>query len=130
MDREFTPDEQRIIDFHQQLIALSDSTEVAGRYILLGPDGTPVANGTLSAADLETATDALTSVNAYRAATDESTDLPPVPTVDLDPGLEAELEEYCIGLDAEFLMDLASQDTNSAVAAFDEITAQWDGGEL
>ncbi|MFB7312959.1 hypothetical protein [Streptomyces sp. NPDC056192] len=46
---------------------------------------------------------------------------------DIDPLLEAEFEEYCIGLDTDFLMSMAAQDPHQAVAAFDEITRE---GEL
>lgn len=45
----------------------------------------------------------------------------------IDPILEAELEEYCIGLDTDFLVQMAAQDPKAAVAAFDEITSDVDG---
>lgn len=43
----------------------------------------------------------------------------PPPRTPLDPNLEAELEEHCIGLDTDYLVSL---DRREAVAAFDEIT--------
>jgi hypothetical protein len=46
---------------------------------------------------------------------------------DIDPLLEQDLEEHCIGLDTDFLMSMAAQDPHRAVAAFDEITRE---GEL
>lgn len=55
----------------------------------------------------------------------------PVPAPELvriDPVLEAEFEEYCIGLDTDFLVEMAAQDPMAAVAAFDEITSDTDGG--
>jgi hypothetical protein len=129
MDRQPTPEQQALLNLYAQLLKLSDDTTVAGRFILLGTDGAIVANGTLTASDIDAATTALTLFNEAKAATEEATRPTPdsVPAVALDPALENQLEEYCIGLDAEFLMQLAEQDPNAAVAAFDEITAQWDG---
>lgn len=47
-------------------------------------------------------------------------------SADIDPLLEAEFEEYCIGLDTDFLVQMAAEDPKAAVAAFDEITADGD----
>ncbi len=128
---QYTPEELALLKLYEQFLKLSNDTQIAGRFILLGPDGAVVATGSLAGRDIEAATAALTSLNDAKTATEESTRPDPfTPTVALDPALEAEFEEHCIGLDPEFLMDLAEQDPNRAVAAFDDITSQWDGGDL
>jgi hypothetical protein len=133
-DREYTPDEQRLLDLYHQIIALSDDETVAGRFILLGPDGVIVAHGSLAARDIEAATDALASVNAASSASEESTGhavYAALPKVHIDQALENELEEYCIGLDTDHLIGLAAQDRAAAVAEFDEITSDIDAdGDL
>lgn len=117
----------RLLAFLEQILEISPDPENAGRIQLLGPTGEFIGDATLSARDFDIVTDALARLNAAKDATTQSAPPAHVPTVSIDKGLEAELEEYCIGLDTDFLMDLAGQDPNSAVAAFDEITAQWDG---
>ncbi|MFF8910623.1 hypothetical protein [Streptomyces olivaceoviridis] len=112
-----------ILDLLAAFLGLSDDTENAGRLMLLGPTGTFVGDASLSTRDMQIAIKALEAAKALNHAT-RGLDLP---GDQLDPALENELEEHCIGLDTEFLMDLAAQDPNSAVAAFDEITTQWDG---
>ncbi|AKZ60721.1 hypothetical protein SAM23877_p012 (plasmid) [Streptomyces ambofaciens ATCC 23877] len=115
----------RLMALIEQILGLSQDTEVAGRIMLLGPTGQFIGDASLSTADLEAATEALAQWNATKAAHQET--LPPAPTVAVDPVLEAELEEYCIGLDAGFLMQVAQEDPNCAVAAFDEAVSDWDG---
>jgi hypothetical protein len=132
-ERDYTPAEMRLLELHQQLLALSENTEVAGRYILLAPDGTITAAGSLSAPDIDAATDALIAVNVFRAATVEASGravYDAMPKTPIDPALENELEEYCIGLDTEHLVALAAQDREAAVAEFDEVTSDVneDGG--
>lgn len=131
MDRE-QPNENdlRLIAFAEQLLALSQDPSIAGRFLLLGPTGQVVAEAALSASDLEDATRFLAQGNAAKAAHEDTTqpalvpDFPPapVPTVPVDPALEAELEEYCIGLDTDYLIDLAAHDPQKAVHAFDLVT--------
>ncbi|WP_330328205.1 hypothetical protein [Streptomyces pseudovenezuelae] len=126
-EREFTPQEAALFDLLTEIVGLSDDTENAGRIMVLGPDGKFIGDASLSARDIQIAAKALAAARAFTEATKDIE--VPAETV-LDPVLEQDFEEHCIGLDPEFLMDLASEDPNSAVAAFDEITSQWDGGEL
>lgn len=126
MDREFTPQEAALFDMLTELVGLSDDTENAGRIMFLGPNGQFVGDAVLSARDIAIATKALAAARAFTEAT-KGIEFPADAT--LDPVLEQDFEQHCVGLDPEFLMDLASEDPNSAVAAFDEITAQSDGGE-
>lgn len=65
--RGFSDDELRLYDLLQQFLALSADESVAGRIILLGPDGTIVGDATLATADIEAATDALLRMNVQRA---------------------------------------------------------------
>ncbi|QLJ06831.1 hypothetical protein HZZ00_38030 (plasmid) [Streptomyces sp. NEAU-sy36] len=113
-----------ILDLLNAFLGLSDDTENAGRLMLLGPTGAFIGDASLSTQDMQIAIKALAAAKALTEAT-KGMDLPG--DTPLDPALENELEEHCIGLDTEFLMELAAQDPNSAVAAFDEITTQWDG---
>lgn len=123
MDRE-QPNENdlRLIAFAEQLLALSQDPSIAGRFLLLGPTGQVVAEAALSASDLEDATRFLAQGNAAKAAHEDTTPPAPVPAVPVDPALEAELEEYCIGLDTDYLIDLAAHDPRKAVHAFDLVT--------
>ncbi|MGQ4437881.1 hypothetical protein ACN6LI_003246 [Streptomyces violaceoruber] len=130
----------RLIAFMEQILNLSQDTDIAGRIMLLGPTGEFIGDASLSPADLEAATRFLAQGNAAKAAHEDTVPPAPVPTVPVDPALEAELEEYCIGLDTDFLMGLAADDPRRAVAAFDlvwepapkeqiqaEDTSDWDG---
>jgi hypothetical protein len=129
-DRDYTPDEMRLVELYHQLIALSDDKTVAGRFILLGPDGAIIANGSLAARDIEAATLALAALNEAKAATEESTGhavYAALPKVPIDQDLENELEKYCIGLDTDHLFGLAAQDQAAAVAEFDQITSDVEG---
>jgi hypothetical protein len=66
MGRELTPEEQALLNLYTEMVKLSDDTTVAGRFIFLAPDGRIVANGSLAPRDIEAATEALASVNAYK----------------------------------------------------------------
>jgi len=126
-DRPTNEPQPLLVDLLSAFLGLSGDTDNAGRIMLLGPTGAFVGDATLSARDMQIAIKALAAASALIEAT-QGLDLPG-DTV-LDPALEDELEEYCIGLDADDLMELAAQDPNSAVAAFDEITSQdEDGGQ-
>jgi len=127
MEREFTPQEAALFDMLTEIVGLSDDTENAGRIMVLGPDGKFIGDAVLSARDITIATKALAAARAFTEAA-KGIEFPADAT--LDPVLEQDLEEHCIGLDTDFLMGMAAEDPNGAVAAFDEITTQWDGGEL
>lgn len=79
----------------------------------------------------EALTDAVSAVADYAAAMPADYEANAKPrTADntvIDPLLEQDLEEHCIGLDTDYLMSVAAQDPHQAVAAFDEITRE---GEL
>lgn len=113
-----------ILDLLNAFLDLSGDTENACRLLFLGPTGAFVADASLSIGDMQTTIKALTAAKALTEAT-AGLNLPG--HTPLDPALEAELEEYCIGVDADFLMDLAAEDPNSAVAAFDEVTSDIEG---
>jgi hypothetical protein len=82
-DRSFSNDELRLYELMQQFLALSDSKDVAGTIILIGPKGTIVGDATLSAADIEAAADALLKLNIQRAdGLDPAA--APLPEVDAD----------------------------------------------
>lgn len=140
-DRDFNPDDIRLVDLLRQLQALSpEGAETAGRIILRDANGAYVGEALVDSKALEAAAAALQSVNDVHASDiaeaqrealadiDGAPAGPAAPTVDLDPMLQAELEEHFIGLDADHLMAMAASDTNAAVAEFDEITAE--DGEL
>jgi len=127
MEREFTPQEAALFDMLTEIVGLSDDTENAGRIMVLGPDGKFIGDAALSPRDILIATKALAAARAFTEAA-KGIAFPADAT--LDPVLEQDFEEYCLGLDPDFLMDMAAEDPNSAVAAFDEITTQSDGGEL
>lgn len=110
-----------LVDLIAGFLGLSDDTENAGRILVLGPTGTFIGDVKLSKRDVQIATQALMAAQALTEAT-RGMNLPG--DTHVDPALENELEEHCIGLDTDMLMDLAAQDPNRAVAAFDEITAQ------
>ncbi|MEU8469566.1 hypothetical protein AB0F30_16860 [Streptomyces sp. NPDC029006] len=80
----FSNEEMRLAELLHQFLALSDDQDVAGRLIFRGPKGEYIGETTLSARDIEAATDALTSVNAYRADLEEAGLKPeaPLPKVD------------------------------------------------
>ena len=81
----FSNEEMRLAELLHQFLALSDDQDVAGRLIFRGPKGEYIGETTLSTRDIEAATDALTSVNAYRADLEEAGLKPeaaPLPKVD------------------------------------------------
>ncbi|MEU5976349.1 hypothetical protein [Streptomyces sp. NPDC047315] len=125
--REFSADDVRLVDLLRLLQELSpEGAATACRITLRDAAGDYVGEALLDSRALEAAVEALASLVAYR---DAGVDGPlPValtelePDDDLDPRLEADLEEYCIGLNCGELMGLAAADPARAVAAFDEIT--------
>lgn len=120
-DRPISDQDMNLLDLLGEFIGLSDDIDSAGRIMILGPTGKFIGDATLSARDIRVATAALT---AARALTDATHGLAMPSNNQIAPELEADLEEHCIGLDADFLMEMAAQDPNSAVAAFDEIASQ------
>lgn len=108
-----------ILDLLSAFLNLSEDTENAGRIMLLGPTGAFVGDASLSTRDMQIAVKALAAAKALTEAT-KGMDLPGETTV--DPVLEAELENYCIGLDADDLMEMAAElGPAAAVDAFDLI---------
>lgn len=118
-DRPISQQETNLLDLLAEFIGLSDDTDSAGRIMILGSDGRFIGDASLSARDIEIATKA---VAAARAFTEAAKGIEFPADADLDPVLEQDFEEHCIGLDPEFLMDLAAEDPNSAVAAFDQLS--------
>ncbi|WP_399559253.1 hypothetical protein OH809_44945 (plasmid) [Streptomyces sp. NBC_00873] len=119
MDREL-----RILALLAELQQLSPAdAKTAARLTVRNADGDFIGEALLSDKAVAALTDSTVSMNSYL----ENERATAVPGTDIDPDLEAEFEEYCIGLDTDLLMSMAAQDPNQAVAAFDEITAD---GEL
>jgi hypothetical protein len=146
MDHELSNEELRAIELVAQLAALSpegDATSV--RVTLRMGNGRLVGEALLSEKAVEALTASALSLNAYLAddpdapldgleIVDEShlptpapAEVLPVPAVAIDPILEADFAEHCIGHDLEFLIQMAAEDPNAAVAAFDEIANRTDG---
>ena len=71
--RKLTEGELRLMAFYHQLAALSPDTNVAGRLLILRPDGSCFANLSLSDRDLEAATDAIASLNSAKRALENDT---------------------------------------------------------
>jgi hypothetical protein len=117
-DRPANESQPLILDLLSAFLGLSGDTDNAGRIMLLGPTGAFVGDASLSARDMQIAVKALQAASALIEAT-HGLDLPG--DAPLDPALENELEEHCIGLDAEFLMEMAAEDPTKAVAAFDQL---------
>jgi hypothetical protein len=86
MEHSFSNEEMRLAELLHQFLALSDDQECAGRIIFRGPKGEYIGEAALSPRDIEAATDALTSVTAYRADMEEAGLKPeaPLPQVDAD----------------------------------------------
>ena len=118
------PDYGGMAQYVDWFLGLSDDTENAGRLMLLGPTGAFVGDASLSTRDMRIAVKALAAAKALTDAT-RGMELPG--DVPLDAELEADLEEYCIGLDTDYLFGLAAQDQAAAVAEFDEITSDVEG---
>jgi hypothetical protein len=123
-DRPTSESQALLVDLLAAFLDLSGDTENAGRIMLLSPTGSFVGDASLSVQDMRIAIKALA---AAKALTEATRDIELPGDAPLDPRLESDLEEYCIGLDTDFLMEMAAQDPNTAVAAFDEITALEDG---
>lgn len=86
-DREhpFSDGEMRLAELLHQFLALSDDQDHAGRLTFRGANGEFIGEAKLSARDIQTVTQALESVNAYRqAAEDDALALAaqPLPPVD------------------------------------------------
>lgn len=81
-ERAFSDDDLRLYELLQQFLCLSDSTEVAGTLLLIGPKGSIVGDCTLSATDIEAATDALLKLNIQRG---DAIDPPADPLPEVDP---------------------------------------------
>lgn len=116
-----------LIDLLSAFIGLSNDTDHAGRIMLLTSTGQFVGDVSLSDRDVQIAIKALAAAQALTEATADL-EVPGSTPADIKvaPELEADLEEHCFGLDADFLMEMAAQDPSKAVAAFDEITGQDD----
>lgn len=114
-----------LIDLLNAFLGLSDDTENAGRLMLLSATGQFVGDASLSSRDIQIAIKALAAAKAF---TDATRDIAIPGDAPVDAKLEADLEEHCLGLDADFLMEMAAQDPNKAVAAFDEIARESEGG--
>lgn len=123
-DRPANNPQALLLDLLNAFLGLSDDTENGGRLMLLSPTGAFVGDASLSTQDMQIAIKALAAAKALTEAT-RGLDLPG--DAPLDPVLEADLEKHCIALDTDFLMGMAAEDPNSAVAAFDEVTSEWDG---
>lgn len=122
-DRPTEESQPVILDLLAAFLGLSDDTENAGRLMLLGPTGAFVGDASLSTRDMQIAIKALAAAKALTDAT-RGMELPG--DAPLDPKLEADLEEYCIGLDTDYLVELAAQNPAAAVAEFDQITSDID----
>lgn len=87
-DNHFSPENLALTELLQQFLALSDDQDNAGRIIFRGPNGEYIGEAKLSPRDVEAATDALTSVNAYRADMEDAglvaSPLPQVDTADVN----------------------------------------------
>lgn len=123
-DRPTNDSQPVILDLLNAFLSLSPDTDNAGRLMLLGPTGAFVGDASLSTRDMQIAIKALAAAKALIDAT-AGMELPG--DAPLDPVLEAELEQYCIGLNTDELFDLAAEDQAAAVAAFDEITSDIEG---
>ncbi|MEU9998106.1 hypothetical protein [Streptomyces sp. NPDC050848] len=114
-DRELSPDEMRAVELLMQLQALTPENAInAIRISIRMADGSYVGDALLSAKAVAALNDATLSMIAYRDSQ--------APVGDIDPLLQADFEEYCIGLDVDGLVAMAAMDPAEAVAGFDEIT--------
>lgn len=100
MERNPSHEELRLAFLLDQFLALSDDQDNAGRIIFRGPKGEYIGEATLSARDIEAATDALDSLNRYRQDLEEATrpadPLPQVDTTDMEQAL-TQLENLANG---------------------------------
>ncbi|MEW2267893.1 hypothetical protein [Streptomyces sp. NPDC047868] len=112
-----------LVDLLSAFLELSDDTENAGRLMLLSSTGQFVGDASLSARDIQIAIKALAAAKAF---TDATADITIPGETKVDAYLEADLEEHCLGLDADLLMAMAEEDPSEAVAVFDKVTGQRD----
>jgi len=112
-----------LLDLLAAFLGLSDDTENAGRLMLLSPTGQFVGDASLSSRDIDIAIKALAAAKAF---TDATADIDIPGETKVDAHLEADLEEHCLGLDADLLMAMAEEDPAEAVAVFDKVTGQRD----
>ncbi|MGW1870936.1 hypothetical protein ACWCPS_36025 [Streptomyces mauvecolor] len=113
----------------EQLQALSPpEAETAARLSLRSATGQFLGEALLSDKAVQALTDSTTSLNAFLASQPDTQDDPTA----IDPFLEAELEAHCIGLPVDDLFKLAvdDKDPEKAVAEFDEMTREFEEGEL
>ena len=116
-------DDLHALQLLAELQRLADPTQPAAlRITIRSAEGDYIGDIALPAPGAGHATQAVSAVADYAERT--PTDFAPT---GIDPFLEAELEEYCIGLDTDLLV---SMDPREAVAAFDEVTGYGDGGQL
>ncbi|WP_392838753.1 hypothetical protein [Streptomyces sp. LN500] len=103
----------------------------AVRLTIRSANGDYIGEARLPQRGAEALADAVSAVADYAAAMpadyEAGTQAPTPDDTDIDPALETEFEEHCIGLDTDYLMSLAARNPREAVAEFDEITRQ---GEL
>ena len=98
MDRNPSNEELRLAGLLDQFMKLSDDKDNAGRVIFRGPHGEYIGEATLSARDIEAATDALDSLNAYRTDMEEATR--PVAPLPVDDSVtEAEMADVLAGFE-------------------------------
>jgi hypothetical protein len=120
---EETPNKAELaaLELYHQLVNLSAAHDDNALMVTLRlPNGRYVGDVWLSAPDVESLTDASMGIGMIRAGAEQhAANKPAVP---VDAFLEAELEEYCIGLDTEHLFTMAAEDPSAAVAAFDQYT--------
>jgi hypothetical protein len=106
-ERSFSNDDMRLYELLQQFLCLSTDTERAGTLLLLGPTGSIIGDCTLSAGDIEAATDVLRNLNVSRGdAIDPPAD--PLPIDDQD--------------------DLCDEDIDDLVGAFEQLLKS-EGGQ-
>jgi hypothetical protein len=104
-DRGFSNDELRLYELLQQFFALSDDPTVAGRIIVLGSDGNIVGDASLSATDIEAATDALLKLNVQRADASD----PAAAPLPVDDDITDEVSDVMAGFDTALAALLDSE---------------------
>jgi hypothetical protein len=120
-----TPEELHALSLLAELQRLADPAQPdAVRITIRSATGEYLGETTIPALGLEHTTNAVSAVADYAERFPEDFN----PTV-IDPLLEADLEEYCIGLNVDKLIATARTDPQRAVADFDAITSD-EGGVL
>jgi hypothetical protein len=124
-DRGFSDDELRLYELLQQFLGLSDDTDVAGRIVLLGPNGAIVGDCTLSADDIEVAVDSLLHLNIERG---RGVDLAEGPLA-VDEDAQVALPDGLLPVDQPLTADeLDAGDFDLLVADFEEFLKS-EGGQ-